>query len=162
MILKKSDVFRSPGRVFGLFLCGVVLLTPAWGDEGNSKSGDLEGTWFTQVTIRDCQTNAVVRVFAALNTFHRGETMTDTTTGVSPSLRSPGLGKWEKTGSHTFGATSLAFLFNPTGVPLGTQQLTHRIEMHGNEISFASSVVIFDTSGNMVSTGCASAVGRRI
>jgi hypothetical protein len=163
MISNKSNLFRSTGRVFGLVLCGAMLLTSAGGmDEDNSKSRGLEGTWFTQVTIRDCQTNAVVRLFPALNTFHRGETMTDTTTGVSPSVRSPGLGKWEKTGSHSFSATSLAFLFSSTGVPTGTQQLTHRIEMQGDEISFTSSVAIFDNNGNVVTTGCATAVGRRI
>ena len=162
MILK-SDLFRPAGSLFSLFMCGAFLLTAAQGaDGGNSKSEGLEGTWFTQVTVRDCQTNAMLRVFPALNTFHRGETTTDTTTGFSPSQRSPGLGKWEKTGPHTFGATSLAFLFTPAGVPMGTQQLTHVIEMQGDGISFTSSVAIFDTAGNVLSTGCATAVGRRI
>lgn len=162
MILK-SVLFRSPRRLPGLVLCGAMLLTAGSGsDEGNSKSGGLEGTWFTQVTIRDCQTKAMLRVFPALNSFHQGETLSDTTTGLSLSVRSPGHGRWEKTGSNTFRAISIAFLFNAAGVSLGTQQLTHLIEVHGDESSFTSSVATFDTSGNLLSTGCATAVGRRI
>lgn len=88
--------------------------------------------------------------------------MIDTTTGASPSLRSPGLGKWEKTGAHTYSATSLAFLFSPTGAWTGTQKLMHVIEVDGDENAFRSTVEIFDIGGNTVSTGCATAAGRRM
>src|SRR5437764_12223120 len=91
------------------------------GNDSNSESGKLQGTWFTQVAIRDCGTGAVLRTFSAVNTFNIGETMIDTTTGASPSMRSPGLGKWEKNGGQTYGAVSLSLLFSPAGVWTGTQ-----------------------------------------
>lgn len=162
----KPKVWNLVGRLAsraGLVLCLAISITPPMGaDEPKSGPGKLEGTWFTQVTIRDCQTGAVLRTFPALNTFAREETLIDTTTGFSPALRSPGQGTWEKTGRQTYSATSLAFLFNPAGAWAGTQKLTHTIEVKGDENQFKSAVEIFDTAGNVTTTGCATAVGRRL
>ena len=151
------------GLVFGLSLGMTMSLVPMRAaDDSRSQTGKLEGTWFTQVTIRDCQNGAVLRTFSALNTFNSGGTMTDTTTGASPSLRSPGLGKWEKAGSKTYNAISLAFLFNSAGIWTGTQKLAHTIEVVGNNSTFTSTNQIFDPSGTLVSTGCATAVGQQM
>jgi hypothetical protein len=88
--------------------------------------------------------------------------MTDTTAAVSPALRSPGLGTWDKTRGQTYGATSLAFLFNPAGVWTGTQRLTHSIRFNRDAIEFTSTNEIFDTNGTVTTTGCATAVGSRL
>jgi hypothetical protein len=88
--------------------------------------------------------------------------MIDTTAGASPSLRSPGLGKWEKTGPQTYRAISLALLFSPAGVWTGTQKITHLIEVNGNENVFTSQSEIFDTGGTLLSSGCATATGHRL
>src|SRR3982751_2476812 len=60
----------------------------------------LEGTWYTDVTVRDCQTGITLRTFPALNTFVEGGMLIDTTTAVSPALRSPGHGTWERVDRH--------------------------------------------------------------
>ncbi|MGI8746161.1 MAG: hypothetical protein ACR2NN_26990 [Bryobacteraceae bacterium] len=60
--------------------------------EPESKAWSLVGTWFTQVSIRNCQTGSEVTPFPALGTFMRGGTLTDTTSAISPALRSPGHG----------------------------------------------------------------------
>ena len=87
--------------------------------------------------------------------------MIDTTTGVSASARTPGLGKWEKTGPQTYSATTLAFLFSPVGAWTGTQKLTHVIQASGSEITFTSAVEITDIAGNVTVKGCATAEGVR-
>jgi len=145
-----------PAVLFGI----AIAISPAYADDSNS--GKLQGTWFTDVTIRQCGTGTVLRTFTAINTFNEGETMIDTTSGASPALRSPGLGKWEKTGSHTYSAVSLALLFNPAGVWTGTQKLTHVIEVNGDENVFTSQSEIFDTAGTRISSGCATANGHRL
>ena len=151
------------GLLSGLLFGIAMSLTSAQAaDDSKSGGGKLEGTWFTQVTIRVCGTDTVLGSFPAINTFNRGGTMMDTTTGISPSLRSPGQGKWEKTGPQTFSATSLALLFSPAGAWTGTQRLTHVIEVRGDEIGFTSTNERFDTSGTQLSTGCATAVGHRL
>ena len=88
--------------------------------------------------------------------------MIDTTTGVSPSLRSPGLGKWEKERAQTYSAVSLALLFSPAGAWIGTQKLTHTIDVTGDQNTFTSRSEVFDTSGTLLSSGCATAIGQRL
>lgn len=163
MKLAKRNKLGRFGLLSGLVLGIAISLTPAQAmDDSKSAAGKLEGTWLTQVAIRDCQSGAILRSFSAINTFNSGETMVDTTTGVSPSLRSPGLGKWEQTGPQTYTAISLALLFNPAGVWIGSQKLTHTITVSGDENVFTSTSQVFDTSGTVLSTGCATAAGTRM
>lgn len=134
--------------------------------DGRSRSHAtrLEGTWFTQVTIRDCHTGAASREFPALNTFAQGGTLIDTTTAVGPALRTPGHGVWEKTGGHRFRAFSQAFLFNPAHVWTGTQTITQAILIGDDPDEFTStaSSQFFDTVGNLLNALCSTAVARRI
>lgn len=132
--------------------------------QSGSQSRRLEGTWATQVTIRDCHTDVPLREFPALNTFARGGTLIDTTTATGPALRSPGHGLWEQTGSHRFRAYSVAFLFNPANVSIGRQTITQTIEIGEDpaELTSTASSQIFDTSGNLLNTFCSTAVARRI
>ena len=155
-------LFRRLTALSALVLAATLSLTPALASDDNSDSGKLVGTWFTQASIRDCKTGVVLRTFSAINTFASGGTMTDTTAAVSPALRTPGLGTWDKTHGQTYGATSLAFLFNPAGVWTGTQRLTHSIRFNRDAIEFTSTNEIFDTSGTVTTTGCATAVGHRL
>lgn len=144
-----------------LFLAATAALL-AQDNSGAVAAGKLEGTWVTQVTVRDCQSGFPLRSFPALNTFHAGNTMTDTTTGASAAARTPGLGKWDKTGPQSYTAETLAFLFNPTGVWTGVQKLSHSIVADAGEITFESRVEISDTNGNVITRGCATALGRRL
>ena len=157
-------MIRTP-RILHLssLVLALVSLTPAQvTDESQSGSEKLEGTWFTQVSIRDCTTGAVLRTFPSLGNYLQGGTSTDTTTGISPSLRSPGFGTWEKTGGQTYSAVALAFLFNPAGAWTGMQKLTHTIKLKGDLIDYTSTVEFFDTEGKVTTTGCATAVGHRL
>jgi hypothetical protein len=160
--MKMTPITCRLTALSGLVLAATLSLTPAQALDDNSESGKLVGTWFTQTSIRDCKTGVVLRTFPALNTFSSGGTMTDTTAAVSPALRSPGLGTWDKTRGQTYGATSLAFLFNPAGVWTGTQRLTHSIRFNRDAIEFTSTNEIFDTNGTVTTTGCATAVGSRL
>ena len=147
----------------GLVIALAMSLTPARAaDDGNSGSGKLEGAWFTQVSIRDCNSGAVLRTFVSLNVFVPGGTSTDTTAGVPPALRSPGIGTWRKAGGLTYDAISMAFTFSPAGAWTGTQKLTHKIELKDDTINFTSTVQFFDANGTVTATGCATAVGNRI
>jgi len=160
----KPGIWTLAGRLAplsGLVLAAAISLTPAQASD-ESGSGKIAGTWFTQVSIRDCKTGAVLRTFPALNIFAAGGTLIDTTTFVSPALRSPGMGTWAQAGRQTFNATSLAFLFSPAFAWTGTQKLTDTIELKGDVLEFTSTNQIFDTNGTVIATGCATAVGHRM
>src|SRR5215467_12315821 len=65
---KEIRLIRTP-RILHLssLVLALVSLTPAQvTDESQSGSEKLEGTWFTQVSIRDCTTGAVLRTFPSL------------------------------------------------------------------------------------------------
>jgi hypothetical protein len=130
-------------------------------EKSASEGGKLEGTWRVQVTIRDCASGAALRTFPAFLTFAQGGTLTETTTGFPPALRTPGHGVWEHLGGNTYRAVSEAFLFNPAGVWTGTQRLTQIIEISkdGEEMNSNATNEIFDINGNLIISGCATAVG---
>jgi hypothetical protein len=162
---RRYEMITTPRilNLSSLVLALAFSLTPTRAtDESQSGSDKLEGTWFTQVTIRDCNTGAVLRTFPSLGNYLPGGTSTDTTTGISPTLRSPGFGTWEKTGGQTYSAVALAFLFNPVGTWTGMQKLSHIIRLKGDVIDYTSTVQFFDTDGKVTASGCATAVGHRL
>ena len=130
----------------------------------NSQAKGIQGAWVLQVSAHDCQTGAPVSNFQSLVTFAQGGTLTNVTTGSSPALRSTGLGIWEKTGDHTFTAVTAAFLFSPVGVWTATQRITNTLEIGGDpdEVTGTTDVQFFDTNGNLISTACATVLGRRL
>src|SRR5262245_33602793 len=92
----------------GMISTRTVLAAP---ERVESNGPRLEGTWRVQVTIRDCNSGASLRTFPAVLTFAQGGTLTETTTGFPPAVRSPGHGFWRHTTDQSYLAVSEAFLF---------------------------------------------------
>ncbi len=134
-----------------------------------NSQGSVGGRWVSQrprrlqVTVRDCQTGEAKRTFPALFTFAKGGTLTVTTAGQLPSLSTPGLGVWRHTDGHTYSAVSEAFVFSSAGAWTQTHRLTRVIEIGNDADEFTDTVAlqIFDTSGNLIVTGCATSVASR-
>ena len=144
-------------------LLGVAVFPAAAEDRSEDRSGKLEGTWTEVVTVRDCGSGAALFSFTGITTFNSGGTMTDTTAGASLSMRSPGHGKWEKTGKGTYDVTVLALLFNPAGDWIGTQKLSIVAVVTGDDNTFTTTSEFFDTGGTKVGVAaCATAVGHRL
>ena len=160
--MKSTNTSMLVGLGLLVALAAGIFAMPARATQASeSQAGKLEGTWRVQVTIRDCQSGAALRTFPAMLTFAQGGTLTETTTGFPPALRSPGHGVWEKIGGHNYRAVSEAFLFNPANSWTGTQRLSQIIEIGSEPDGFKSTATneIFDINGNLIVTGCATAVG---
>jgi len=129
-----------------------------------SKARRLEGTWQVQVTLRNCQTGAVLRTAPAFLTFAAGGTLVETTTVFSSSQRGPGHGFWEHTGGKTFKAVSKAFFFNADGTWGGTQTLTQQIEFGDDPDMFNSTATteVVAPNGTVILSGCATAAAHRM
>ncbi len=163
---------RNSRVVYGMHLVPVfalavmLLLTSRLGaQQGNSESqaGRLEGMWRLQITVRDCQTGAAQRTFPALFAFAKGGILTATSAGLPAALSTPGYGVWRHTDGHTYSAVVEVFVFSPAGAWIQTHRLTRAIELDKDADEFTDTVKleIFDNSGNLIVTGCATSVARR-
>jgi len=127
------------------------------------QSRDLEGSWTTQVTFRNCQTGAAIRTFPAMNTFMRGGTMQEFGVGSAPLTRGPGHGVWSHQSGQRYSSNFQFFRFNADGTFAQTVRVRRQIELSqsGNNYTATATSEVFDTTGNLVMTGCATEVGTR-
>ena len=146
----------------GMLFLGSGLTARAQSAHARSRNG-LEGTWRVQVTVSDCETGAVLRTFPALFAFAKGGTVTNTTAGQFPALFTPGFGVWRHTEGRTYAAVSEAFVFSPAGAWIQTNRFTRSIELDRDADEFTDTIKleIFDTSGNLIVTGCGTSVATR-
>jgi hypothetical protein len=136
----------------------------------SSQARRIEGAWVLQVTVVDCETKEPVsppRAFRSLLTFAQGGTLTNTTTGINPGQRTPGLGTWERTGDHTFRAVAWVFLFDATtGVWTLTQTIANMLEIgiDPDELTGTTEVRFFNTADVEIPSmgACATVSGRRV
>jgi hypothetical protein len=153
--------------IAAIVMFAAISLAPSASGQSNGiereGSSTLEGTWRVQVTVKDCQTDAVLRTFPGLFAFAKGGTLTETTGGQPPSLFTPGFGVWRHTGDRTYTGVFEAFVFSPAGVWMQTNRFTHTIELDKDADEFTSTIKleIFDTSGNLIAPGCGTSVARR-
>ena len=159
----------SNGTV-ALVLTGMLVLmsgptAKAQSEGAGSHEGHqgLQGAWRLQVTIHDCQTGQVQRTFPALATFAKGGTLTLTTAGQIPALFTTQLGVWRRTDDRSYSAVSEAFVFSPAGAWITTHRFTRAIEIDNDRDEFTDTIKleIFDTSRNLIATGCGTSVARR-
>src|SRR5215813_11552969 len=106
---KTLKLFGGRPALAALSLAGFLLTTVGGNLSAQSKNSasqaGLVGTWFGQVTLRDCTTNAALGpAFNTLVTYHRGGTLSETasSTGFAIGQRSPGHGIWTEVGGHTY------------------------------------------------------------
>ena len=129
-----------------------------------NSAQSIEGVWQTTVTQRNCQTGAVIRSFRGLSTYHEGGTMSETSAALSPALRSPGHGVWEKESRSTYSSSFIFQFYNPDGTLAGTQKIISTIVIggrNGNIYDTTTSIQVFDVNNNLLGTGCATATAAR-
>ena len=159
-------------RILGTFLLATLVLGIAVSATISARSqqspnalhgGQLEGTWRVQVSLRNCQTGVELKTFPALLTFGAGGTLVGTSTVLPPSGRSGDVGIWQHDGGDNYSAVSEAFIFaGPAWVQ--TQRITQAITLSQDANKFSSNAhtEFFDTNGNLVASGCATAAATRM
>jgi hypothetical protein len=117
--------------------------------------------------------------FSALLAFAVGGTLSGTTASPAfePGQRTSDYGIWSRSFGDTYRAVSEAFILfdsaqagNPFNPPSGSvvprlrrgkQRITQTIDVNMDEFTSVASVQFFDANGKLLTTGCASAIGRR-
>jgi hypothetical protein len=136
-----------------------------------SNSPTLQGTWRVHVRIRDCNTGVERPPFASFNIFARGGTATGVSSkgAFEPGQRSPDAGIWTRVGRHHYKAIAEALILFDSqphgpfpGFSAGFQRITQEIELkNANEFTSDATTEFFDLDRNLLSSGCASAIGTR-
>jgi len=133
--------------------------------QGTGSGNDLVGTWMVQVTRVDCKTLVPVGPpFLSLLTFNPGGTKTDTSSNpqFGQSVRGPGHGVWIHTNDHSYKVFTAAFV-TMNGTLVSTQFLTEAIDVTTpDDYKVAASIQIVAPDGTIISTGCATAEGKRL
>jgi hypothetical protein len=150
-------------RHAALVLAGMFCLGSGAYAEGDGSHHGLQGTWRLMITVRNCATGEALRTFPALSAFAKGGTLSVTTAGQSPAISAPGLGVWQHTEGQSYRAVFETFVFSPAGAWIQTHRITHRIEIGDDADAFTDTVrlEIFGTEGNLLGTGCGTAVASR-
>ncbi len=132
--------------------------------EDLSQSGGaktLEGSWSVQVTIRNCQTNAALATFPAMNTFMQGGTMQEFSAGSS-FLRGPGHGVWNYEFGRQFAFAFQFFRFNADGTYAGVTKARRQVVLTtDNSYNGNALIEIYNTGGILVATACATETATR-
>jgi hypothetical protein len=124
---------------------------------------DIEGAWESSVTLQDCRTGAVLRVFKGLTVLHRGGTAS-ATNNLPPTSGSPAYGAWRRASiAGAFDISLRFFRFNPDGSWAGAQNLRRRVtQLDGNTLSGTVSAEVLDTAGNILQVVCGSEAATRV
>jgi hypothetical protein len=126
--------------------------------------GRLAGTWDAAVSIVNCDTGNVITTFKSTANFNQGGTFTGITSGTIPALRTPEVGLWRHEGGNSYRFRFKAYLFNPAGVLVGYQLITHTLELDKENLNYTSEggVKIFNIDGVQIGAGCSTSVGTRM
>ena len=162
--MKNKLVQTVVGSFLGLlmlFAAGQVFVA----GQGNEKQEqrnerNIQGTWRTVVTPRNCQTGTpVAPAFPGLLGFNDGGTLAGTST-VAPSV----YGVWKReNGWRNYSFAFANLRFNSSGTFIGTQTVrqTAKIAANGNEFTSTGIIEVFDTNGTQIGAGCATSTGTR-
>ena len=172
----KTSAPRVGGVAMVLGLAGALVMAAAnagiaQSSDSASKNG-LGGTWFVQVTVRNCATNAAQGSFNSLVTYHRGGTFSEATSSPSFAVgqRSAGHGIWDAEGDHTYSQRMVALINfdTPANLPVspgffsGWQTVTHTVELvDPDHLTSAGTNAFYKSDGTLYRTGCSTAVGER-
>jgi hypothetical protein len=107
----------------------------------------IVGTWDVQVSQDGGPT------FAALLTFNRGGTLTETESDAPGT----GLGSWKQTGPDTFAISFKSFVFSATGEGAGSVVVRSVVTLRGDSLSGPFKFDVMDPAGKVLDSGSGTA-----
>ena len=149
-------------------LLGATNFAQAKEDEGeDARARAIEGVWLPVVTIRDCQTHAVLATFPSMDLYVRGGGLV--VFGAVRQSDQIGLGAWQYAGGRRFTAEYQFFNYTPFGAPDGTPdgtllKVSTTIQLNRAGTAFTSSETgpVVDGAGNVIAQVCATRQATRL
>jgi hypothetical protein len=153
----------------------VALVLSAGSAAGAQQSGSqgqtVQGVWYVQVTIRNCDTGvALAPPVHSLVTFASGGTLQESVSGggFAPGQRSNGHGTWSHKGGQTYDQRFVSLINFTTapgpgpGFEAGWMKVLHTVTMiDADHIESAGTNNFHRLNGDVYRTGCSTATGTR-
>jgi hypothetical protein len=168
------------------FTCAILLASASGASAQSEQSAvrnGLTGTWLVEVTLRNCATNGPLGAFRSLVTFHRGGTLTESTSSPVFAIgqRSSGHGTWSSDDARIFSQRMVSLInfdtapnlpgtpgFNPAlpvgpGFFAGWATVTQTTELIDADhfTSFGTNDFYKTGETSPYRSGCSSSVGTR-
>ncbi|MBA2527166.1 MAG: hypothetical protein H0V18_15500 [Pyrinomonadaceae bacterium] len=129
--------------------------------ESSANARKLEGVWEAQVTVRLCQTGAPLTTFRGMTSFIRGGASIGTNSNPNPPTA---FGRWQYLGRRRYIDVERFFRYHSDGSFAGVQRITRNITLSRDGDNFTGTISgeIFDANNNLIGTGCATEITRRV
>ncbi len=151
--------------LFVAFLAiGMASAVAETGPGSSNANPQLTGVWITQVTIRNCATDAVLAgPFPGLSAFHAGGTVSEVGPALPNSTRSPAHGVWQRDGAHSYEANLIFQRYDLAGIYIGTQTIRAELLVDPKSGTYTAkgTFQVQDIAGVQVGAGCSEVVGKR-
>jgi len=145
--------------VFALGLAISPMMLSA--QESDSDKDRIEGTWDVSVTVKDCQTGALIRTVRSLQMFIRDGSFTETTNLASRGISE---GVWKPAGDRTYDASYWFFRYPPPEGPFAsfaTVKDTITLDSDNDHFTASGTVEDLEANGTTV-TSCFTHTGNRL
>jgi len=139
----------------------VTMVAPTAAGQG-TIGGTLQGTWDMRISLTDCAGH-VIRSFPSLVEFTAGGTVVESNAGTPQALKTPGEGVWSHTTDNTYAFRFKFFTFNTSNVFTGWTIIagTTTVNSTGDTNAGSATVKVYNTSGFLLVSLCASTAGTR-
>ena len=159
-----SRLARSAPGKYLLAVAVLITLTtipPLTRATQRNEKQTLAGNWMGTVTRLNPPPGQAVSALSLMTFFDDGNLLQE---GSDPALRSTGRGKWERIGHHQFTQEFLNWRFDAARTYIGTRIVKSTIPLSddGNEYHAETVAQTFDAVGNLLNTGEATEIARRL
>ena len=137
-------------RTFGI--CAMLAIGLAAPALKAQESATLVGVWDVNVTVKNCETGALIRTVNSIQYFHSDQSQTETANTAS---RGPSYGSWQSAGGNVYHATYWFYRYTPTGTFASEALVNDVITLvNNNKFTSKGTVQDFDDTGKTLSIGC--------
>jgi hypothetical protein len=145
-----------------LFACALVSLIGATASGQSTIGGTLQGTWDMRISLTDCAGH-VIRSFPSLIEYAAGGTVVESNAGTPQALKTPGEGVWKLVSDHTYAFRFKFFTFDTQNIFTGWTIIagTTTVNATGDTNAGSATVKVYNTSGALLVSLCASTAGTR-
>jgi hypothetical protein len=150
-------------RICTVFVLGLAIspMMSAQQRDRDRAKDSIEGTWEVSVTVKNCQTGALIRIVRSLQMFIGDGSFTET---ANTAARGSSLGAWRHTEAQNYDDKFWFFRYKPDGtfasLAKGVDHIT--VNSDGNEFDSYGTVQDFDANNMLISTGCVTHTAKRL